>query len=234
MPIRVAIADDDQEILSQVETALIGAGHECIAYRNGKDVLNAIKRETFDVVMLDWSMPGATGIEVLGWAEQNIESPPPFIMLTSRSSKSDIIRGLETGACDYVIKPEASAVILARIEAAARRGQRQATKERFKDYGKFRIDNLENKFLVDGEEIKLTSKEFQLGALFFENMNRPLSRGYLFSQVWGTSEDIATRTLDMHISRVRSKLALNPENGFVIQTVFGFGYRMDTYLEPEE
>ncbi|WP_211483493.1 response regulator transcription factor [Pontixanthobacter rizhaonensis] len=233
MPIRVAIADDDQEVISQVEAAIRGAGHECVTYRNGKDVLNAIKRETFDVVLLDWSMPGATGIEVLGWAAENIESPPPFIMLTSRSSKGDIIRGLETGACDYVIKPESSAVILARIEAAARRGKAQVTRERFKEYGIYKIDSLENTFLVNGEEIKLTSKEFQLGALFFENMNRPLSRGYLFSQVWGTSEDIATRTLDMHISRVRSKLSLKPENGFVIQTVFGFGYRMDTYLEVD-
>lgn len=233
MPIRVAIADDDQEVISQVEAAIRSAGHECVTYRNGKDVLNAIKRETFDVVLLDWSMPGATGIEVLSWAAENIESPPPFIMLTSRSGKGDIIRGLETGACDYVIKPESSAVILARIEAAARRGKAQVTRERFKEYGIYKIDSLENTFLVNGEEIKLTSKEFQLSALFFENMNRPLSRGYLFSQVWGTSEDIATRTLDMHISRVRSKLSLKPENGFVIQTVFGFGYRMDTYLEVE-
>jgi DNA-binding response OmpR family regulator len=86
---------------------------------------------------------------------------------------------------------------------------------------------------LNGESIKLTSKEFQLAVLFFENINRPLSRGYIFSQVWSSANDLETRTLDMHMSRVRSKLALRPENGFVIQTVFGFGYRMDTYQDVE-
>jgi DNA-binding response OmpR family regulator len=195
-------------------------------------MLTALSRETFDVVLLDWNMPEATGLEILQRSLQKLEDPPTFILLTSRSDKDDVVRGLEAGASDYIVKPESSEVIRARIEAAARKAGRGQAK-RFGEFGPYKVDYLQKSIELNGESIKLTSKEFQLAVLFFENINRPLSRGYIFSQVWSSANDLETRTLDMHMSRVRSKLALRPENGFVIQTVFGFGYRMDTYQDVE-
>ena len=93
---------------------------------------------------------------------------------------------------------------------------------------------MEKSIGVKGKEAKVTAKEFDLIDLFFQNLHRPLSRGYLFSRVWGGNAEMETRTIDVHISRLRAKLDLNPENGFVIRTVFGFGYRMDEYIDEDK
>ncbi|VVT11361.1 Transcriptional regulator [Erythrobacter sp. EC-HK427] len=232
--VRIAIADDDLEVLNQISSCLEAAGYNYDRFNNGKDLLVALRRETYDVVLVDWNMPGATGIDVVKWGTENLDSPPAFILITSRSDKSDVVKGLEQGASDYIVKPESEEVILARIEAAARRKQQPAKPERFQTYGPYRIDRLNDVIERNGEAIKLTAKEFKVAALFFENLNRPLSRSYIFSQIWGNMGDIATRTLDMHVSRVRSKLELRPHNGFAIQTVFGFGYRMDAFFEEAD
>ena len=236
---RIALADDEKDILDQISHIVKAAGHNVDCFTNGLDVLNALQRETFDVVLLDWNMPGKTGVEVLKWARENLEAPPPFILITSRQDKGDIVIGLETGAVDYIVKPESDEVIRARIEAAGRRLAGPETK-RHEEFGPYRIDRLEKNFSRDGEMVQLTAKEFALADLLFQNLDRPLSRGYLFSRVWGGQSELETRTIDMHVSRLRSKLKLTPENGFAIRTVFGFGYRMDQYstvdrqiLDPE-
>ena len=138
---RIAIADDDPEILEQVVAALGGSGHDFDKFRTGTDLMIALKRNTYDVVLADWNMPGETGLDVLRWTMDTLDHPPAFILITSRTEKSDIVRGLEMGATDYIVKPESSEVILARIEAAARRGKRDA-KDRFEDFGDYRIDRL--------------------------------------------------------------------------------------------
>lgn len=225
---RVAIADDDPELLEQLAAAFDGSRHNYDRYRNGAEMLTALKRETYDVVLIDWNMPGATGLEIVTWANANLAPAPAMILLTSRADKGDIVRGLEAGAIDYIVKPESSEVILARIEAAVRKIG-TSERPRFAQFGIYRLDRMQEAIERDGEAIRLTSKEFKVAELLFDNLNRPLSRNYIFAQVWNSSPDMETRTLDMHISRVRSKLALRPENGFAIQTVFGFGYRMDDY-----
>lgn len=225
---RVGIADDDPELLEQLGAAFDGSKHNLDRYRNGTELLTALKRETYDVVLIDWNMPGATGLEIVIWAIANLSPAPAMILLTSRADKGDIVRGLEGGAIDYIVKPESNEVILARVEAAVRKIG-ASEKPRFEQFGTYRIDRLQESIQRDGEQIRLTSKEFKVAELLFDNLNRPLSRNYIFAQVWNGSPDMETRTLDMHISRVRSKLELRPHNGYAIQTVFGFGYRMDEY-----
>jgi len=229
--VRVAIADDDQEVLQQLSSYLEKAGYIFDRFRNGKDLQVALRRETYDVVLVDWNMPGATGLEVVEWGSENLDQPPAFILITSRSDTADVVKGLEQGASDYIVKPESEEVIIARIEAAARRNASTAKPDRYQSFGQYSIDRLQQEIRRDGEPIKLTAKEFKVAALFFDNLNRPLSRSYIFSQIWGNLGDVTTRTLDMHVSRVRSKLELRPHNGFAIQTVFGFGYRMDAFFE---
>lgn len=229
--LRIAIADDDQEVLDQISSCLEPTGYDVDRFRNGRDLLISLKRETYDVVLVDWNMPGATGLEIVSWGADSLEHPPAFILITSRSEKADIVKGLERGASDYIVKPESEEVIVARIEAAARRRAPAAKTERYQTFGRYRVDGQETVIERDGKPIKLTAKEFKVAALFFDNLNRPLSRSYIFSQIWGNMGDIATRTLDMHVSRVRSKLELRPHNGFAIQTVFGFGYRMNSFFD---
>jgi DNA-binding response OmpR family regulator len=230
---RIAIADDDPELLDQLHSALAGTEHQCDRFRSGSELLTMLKRETFDVVLVDWNMPGETGLGVVEWAVRNLDTPPAFILLTSRSDKADVVRGLDAGAVDYVVKPESKEVILARIEAAHRR-LRPPEVERYARFGDYEIDRLLKTICWKGEPIKLTNKEVELSILFFDNLNRPLSRAYIFGQVWGGVPEVESRTLDLHVSRVRSKLQLRPQHGFAIQTVFGFGYRMDKCNDPGE
>lgn len=225
---RIALADDDRDIREQVSAMVRKAGHQVDDFTNGLDVQKALQRDTYDVVLLDWNMPGRTGFDVLQWASENLDAPPPFILLTSRQDKGDIVAGLEAGAVDYIIKPESEEVIRARIEAAARRTAVKETRQTA-EYGPFTINHSSRTISRDGNAISLTAKEYDLAVLMFENIDRPLSRGYLFSRVWGGNIDVETRTIDMHISRLRSKLGLTPESGLVIRTVFGFGYRMDHF-----
>lgn len=227
---KIAIADDDPEILEQVSDFLASSTHDFDRFRNGTDLTIALQRNTYDVVLVDWNMPGKTGLEIVNWAVTTLEHPPAFIIITGRSDKQDVVRGLEAGATDYIVKPESSEVILARIEAAARRAAPDS-KQRFAEFDDYKIDRQMRQIEFKGEPVKLTFKEFGVACLLFDNLNRPLSRRYIFEQVWGNSSDVETRTLDMHISRVRSKLSLRPQNGYAIQTVFGFGYRMDRYRD---
>ncbi|MEP5939243.1 MAG: response regulator transcription factor [Erythrobacter sp.] len=229
---RIAVADDEQELLDQISDLVRQAGHDIDAFRNGLDLVNALKRETYDVVLLDWNMPGKTGVEVLEWAKENLDPLPPCILITSRQDKFDIVQGLEAGAIDYIVKPESNEVVKARVEAAGRRNAppKLQTMARFGDY---ELDRQAKSVSLRGKAIEVTAKEFALIDLLFQNCDQPLSRGYLLSRVWGGHADLETRTIDVHISRLRAKLDLTPENGFVIRTVFGFGYRMDEYIHEE-
>lgn len=230
---RIAIADDDPELLEQLGNAIDGTNHHCERFRSGTELGTFLKRETCDVVLVDWNMPGRTGLELVKWATSSLQKPPAFILLTSRSDKSDVVLGLEAGAIDYVVKPESEEVILARIEAAARR-MKDTTTDRFAKFGDYEIDRVTRQISHKSESLSLTNKEAELAILFFENLNRPLSRAYIFGEVWGSVPEVESRTLDLHVSRIRSKLELRPKHGFAIQTVFGFGYRMDKIVESSE
>lgn len=230
---RVAVADDEPELAAQVATILENAGIDSETFTSGKSIQTALKRDTYDVVLLDWNMPDLSGIDVLAWAVDKLEAPPRFIMLTARADQDDVVNALEAGASDYIVKPEHPAIIVARVNAVARRDA-TPDRERSNAYGPFTFDNLERTVSVDGDEVKLTAKEFDLANLLFRNLNRPLSRSYLLAEIWGSSEGVETRTLDMHVSRVRSKLGLRAETGFAIQSVFGFGYRLESFTEQDD
>ena len=227
---RIVVADDEKELLNQIANVVRQAGHDIETFRNGLDLINGLKRETFDVILLDWNMPGKTGLEVLEWASENLNPLPPSILITSRQDKSDIVKGLEAGAIDYIVKPESDEVIRARVEAAGRRNTAPSP-ETIVRYGKYELNRKDETVTLEGKTIVLTAKEFALIDHLFQFRDRPLSRGYLFTKIWGGHVDLETRTIDVHVSRLRAKLDLKAENGFVIRTVFGFGYRMDEYID---
>jgi DNA-binding response OmpR family regulator len=228
---RIAIADDDGASLTFLENVVISMGHICAKFGDGERLSAALLRDTFDLVMLDWNMPGKSGLQVLEWMQETVENPPPVIMLTARTSKRDVTDALNAGADDYICKPEEEGVIAARITAVLRRTAGGATMDKIAEYGGYRLDRMAQTIRHEDADIVLTAKEFELADLLFRNRDRTLSRAYIMETIWRTSADLATRTLDMHISRVRSKLNLKPENGFRIFTVFGYGYRLET-IDP--
>ena len=225
---RIAIADDDSEIISFLTNIIEDMGHMAVSFSNGDALAAALLRDTFDLVLVDWNMPGKSGIDIIHWSKESLTEVPPIIMMTSRSAKQDISDALTAGADDYITKPEDEMVIAARIAAILRRSAPPHAMTKTVTYGRYLFDRMEQSVSFDDHVVKLTSKEFDLAELLFRNRDRTLSRAYIMESIWRTNADLATRTLDMHISRLRSKLHLRPENGFRIFTVFGYGYRLET------
>lgn len=225
--------DDDDEVIDFVCETLTSRGHNCSGYRTGDALLAALRRETFDLILLDWNLPYSSGIELLRSIRSAIARATAIIMLTSRSDKDDIATALHAGADDYIVKPESASVIAARVEAVLRRTMPTAAQERVMHFGEYAFDCLTEEVSIGGTSIALSAKEFQLALTLFENMHRALARSYLLETIWQSSSDLSTRTLDMHVSRVRTKLKLTPENGYRIVAISGYGYRMERF-EMEE
>ncbi len=226
---RIAIVDDDESSVDFVSQVLTGHGHSCFRFTRSRDVPLALQRDTYDLLILDWNMPDLSGMDIVAWARTNLPACPPVIMLTSRSDKDDVAAALNGGADDFIVKPESAIVIAARVEAVLRRTMGRAVDNRIETYGPYVFDRLNETVTLNGEPIVVTSKEFALARLFFANLHKPLSRRYLMETVWKSVAELSTRTLDMHVSRIRSKLQLRSDNGYRLQTVFGYGYRLESF-----
>ena len=212
-PKRIAIAEDDEAMGRFFAHIVTGMGHIPLPFLNGETLIKQLQRDTFDLLLLDWNMPGKSGKDVLIWAQANMTATPPVIMISSRTEKMGIAECLGAGADDYIVKPESAAVIAARIAAVLRRAAPANITQRHHSFGSYTFDKLSATVDCQGEVIALTAKEFALALMFFNNQNRPISRAYILQTLWNSVADLPTRTLDMHVSRVRSKLKLQPENG---------------------
>ncbi len=228
---RVAIADDDDVVRKHFQALLQTRGYACSVFATGQEMITALQRDTFDLLVIDWNMPGLSGLDVLAWVGANVLVRPSIIMMTNRADKADIVRGLDAGADDYIVKPEEDKIILARVDARLRDWKAADADLRRISFGTYVFDKLENSVSVAGERVELTAKEFALARAFFENKHRPLSRAYILETIWNSVGDLPTRTLDVHVSRLRNKLKLKPENGFRLHTIFGFGYRLESFDE---
>ncbi|MGL5836970.1 MAG: response regulator transcription factor [Sphingorhabdus sp.] len=225
---RIAIADDESDVVGFLKNIVESMGHVTATFNDGAALSQSLMRETYDLVIMDWSMPKKDGLETLQWMQSALQERPPIIMLTNRTAKKDISDALNNGADDYITKPEDPDVITARINALLRRSSGSGAFETKAVYGKYEFDRIGQSVSYDSNEVTLTAKEFELADMFFRNRDRTLSRNYIMETIWRTNAALATRTLDMHISRIRSKLDLKPENGFRIFTVFGYGYRLES------
>ena len=225
---RIGIADDDDTMIEFVSRILEGAGYHCDVFKRGRDMMSALVRDSFDLLILDWNMPDLSGMEIMAWAQAHVRPCPPIIMLTSRSDKDDVAAALQAGADDYIVKPESAIVIAARVEAVLRRTRARPAGDRLMHFGAYTFDVLDEVVTLNDVPVALTNKEYALAHVLFMHLHKPLSRRYLMEAVWKSVADLTTRTLDMHVSRIRSKLELRSENGFRLQTVFNYGYRLET------
>lgn len=226
---RLAIVDDDEDLIDFVREALGGTGYKCVGFRDATGLLAALRRETFDLLLLDWGLPDTSGFDLLQRIRASDTRPSGIIMITNRADKESIAEALRAGADDYIIKPESAAVIVARIEAVLRRATTQHDTDRFLRFGGYEFDRLTQTTRIGDEPVALSSKEFALALLFFDNIHRPMSRGYILETLWHSASDLPTRTLDMHVSKLRTKLRLRPESGYRIIAISGYGYRMEQF-----
>jgi DNA-binding response OmpR family regulator len=225
---RIALLEDEADQADLVSAWLRAAGHSCHAYALGKDLVREAQRETFDVFLLDWEVPGMSGADVLVWIRANIAEPVPVLFVTARQREEDIVHALSNGADDYMVKPLGKLELLARIEALARRARPgRSADEGVLEFGRLSVDCHSRQIRLGGELVTMTQKDYELAVFMLRNAGRLLSRGYILEAVWGQSADLNTRTVDTHVSRIRGKLQLVPEHGWRLSAVYQHGYRLE-------
>jgi DNA-binding response OmpR family regulator len=225
-PSRLLVVEDDHDIANLLKHSLTRAGFLVDVLHGGSQVVAAVRADAPDLVLLDLMLPGLDGLEIC----RNLRSDPrtaavAIIMLTARAEESDRIVGLELGADDYITKPFSPNEVVARVRALLRRAHR-ATSGGLLKYGPLAVDVERHLVSVDGGDVRLTAKEFLLLQYLLEHQGRVLSRDLLLSDVWGYSYTGGTRTVDVHVRRLREKLPLLAE---ALVTVKQFGYKLDEY-----
>ncbi len=225
---RIALLEDDIDQAKLVEVWLTDAGYSCYSFDSGSYIIRALKKESFDVLILDWEIPDMTGLQVLQWARENLDWYVPILFITQRDREEDVVTALKAGADDYMSKPIKRAEMLARIGAITRRNNPIESDETVLDFSPYSIDLKRRTVSCNQEDIDLTQKEYELTLFIFRNIGRILSRGYILETVWGKNPEINTRTVDTHVSRLRRKLKINDENGWNLSSVYQHGYRLES------
>jgi DNA-binding response OmpR family regulator len=238
---RVAILDDEPAELARVEQTLReipSPGDQpwtLHSFERGEDLLRQLRRETFDLLILDWQVPDLSGLSLLRWTREHMEVPPAAIMLTSRDAESDIVQTLNTGADDYLSKPFRPNELKARVNAVLRRhGLQRNSSEELLSFNDLTFDDAELTVTRAGAPISLTEREYRLARCLFANLGRPLSREYLYERFWTHEEIVSSRPLDTHIYRLRNKLGLTADRGWQLLTIYGYGYRLESVASPDE
>jgi two-component system, OmpR family, response regulator RegX3 len=223
---RVLVVEDEESISDPLSYMLRREGFEVTVASNGPDALSSFDRSGADIVLLDLMLPGLSGTEVCRALRQR--STVAIIILTARDSEVDKVVGLELGADDYVTKPFSHRELLARIRAVLRRGgEPEELSSATLEAGPVRMDVERHTVVVDGQYVSLPLKEFDLLELLLRNAGRVLTRGQLIDRVWGADYVGDTKTLDVHIKRLRSKVEPDPANPKFLLTVRGLGYKFE-------
>jgi two-component system phosphate regulon response regulator PhoB len=223
-PTKVLVVDDEQAILDMTRFALEQSGLEVQTAANAYDALLCINDNRPDIILMDWMMPGVSGIQLTRRLRKNSNTEDiPIIMLTARVTEDDKVSGLESGADDYLIKPFSPRELVARIKAVLRRSKPSKEKGRL-DVGRLRMDTLSRRVLSDGVEIHLGPIDYRLLEFFMENPGRVFSRSQLLDRVWGANVYLEERTVDVHIRRLRKALDEAGVSSY-LQTARGHGYR---------
>lgn len=229
---RIAYLEDDVAQAELVRHWLVEAGHSCTHQGSGREMMTLLRRETFDLLVLDWEVPDMSGMAVLEELRA-CGNRVPVLFATQRDDESSIVGALTHGADDYMVKPVKRAELLARINALGRRsGVAPDGRNAVFVLGSWEVDREKRQILVDGKPARLTDKDFDLASYLFQNPGKLLSRAHLLEKVWGIMTPIESRTVDVHISRIRRSLEIRPERGYRIKTIYQHGYRLEEAAEP--
>lgn len=223
----IAVVEDDADQAEMLSIWLEAAGHVPSVFGTGEQLLEK-NIDEFDILILDWDLPGIDGIELLRVIREEKQLNTTVLFATRHDSKTDVVTVLEAGADDYMVKPIDRRELMARLNTLKRRN---AIAEPEPTYlvkaGDFTLDDKTHRLTKNDEILDLTPKEYELVSFLFRNIDQVLSRADLLSHVWGCDADINTRTVDTHISRIRKKLELTPDNGWKLESIYHYGYRLE-------
>jgi len=226
-PLHIGLIEDDALQAQLMLRWLEKAGHSVVHFPAARPFLEAAGPERFDLLVIDWMLPDLNGDAVLQWVRANLGWGIGVLFATARSEEEDVAYILGIGADDFIRKPVGHAELLARIEALSRRIGPQVERQETLAVGPFRLDPSSHLAYVGGEAQELTRKEFELAAAFFNHQGELVTRDYLLKTIWGHKAKANTRTVDIHVSRLKRKLNLGPDNGWVISPIHGLGYRFE-------
>ena len=224
-PPRILVVDDEKPLARMVASYLERAGYATRLEHTGPDGLSAVRSWDPDVVILDLGLPGLDGMEVC--RQLRTFSDAYVVMLTARDDEFDTVMGFSAGADDYVTKPFSHRELVARIRAVLRRGQDAELLPEVIEAGDVRMDVERHQVWVRGERVKLALKEFELLELLLRNAGRVMTRGQLIDRIWGADYVGDTKTLDVHVKRLRSKIEVDPAHPTQLVTVRGLGYKYE-------
>ena len=225
---RIAILEDDADQAEIISLWLTHAGHTVDHHLTGASFLRAVRRDSFDLYVLDWVVPDLSGIEVLGKLRHELDDYTPVVIATAKDEERSVVRGLEAGADDYLVKPIRRAELVARVNAVRRRAGGGKAEEKGVDAAPYSIDMARTSVRLGEEDISLTNREFDLALFFFRNAGKMISRSHILETIWGIeNKSVSTRTVDTHVSRLRKKLRLNEENGWKLSAIYQHGYRLE-------
>lgn len=227
MPAHILIVEDDESLIELLKYNFESAGYICSLARTGQEAATSMSEERIDLVILDWMLPGGvSGIEICRQIRARSETKAvPIIMLTARAEETDRVRGLTTGADDYVVKPFSVAELAARVAALLRRSAPERIANEIV-IGELKLDRNAHRVTRGGREIRLGPTEYRLLEVFLESAGRVLSRSQLLDAVWGRDGDIDERTVDVHVGRLR-KAMIRGNEADPIRTVRGAGYVLE-------
>ena len=226
----IMVVDDDQDLAEMLAIVLTGEGMEVDLVSRGDQVMEVFKNSTPDLVLLDLMLPGLDGIEVCRLIRA--ESMVPIVMLTAKSDTTDVVKGLEAGADDYIVKPFQTSELLARIKARLRRTAPTSASSKL-EFGGVSIDLIAHEVRRGDKVIALTRLEFDLLLALAREPGRVFTREALLAEVWGYRHSSDTRLVNVHIQRIRSKIERDPNQPELVLTVRGVGYRAGNFTEQK-
>jgi two-component system response regulator RegX3 len=227
--IKVLLVEDEDSFVEALQVGLAKEGFEVVVARDGAEALDAFADAEPDLILLDMMLPKMSGLDVCRTIRT--QSDVPIIIVTAKSEEIDTVVALEVGADDYVTKPYRMRELVARMRAVLRRApagsEASVDIEFFEEMGGIRLESETRRSYVRGDEIHLRRKEFELLRLLMENAGKVLTRGVLIDRIWGSDYVGDTKTLDVHIKRLRTQIEVDPSSPVLITTIRGVGYRFD-------
>jgi two-component system response regulator MtrA len=224
----IMVVDDDQDLAEMLAIVLTGEGMEVDLVGRGDEVMEIFRATPPDLVLLDIMLPGIDGIEVC--KQIRAESMVPIVMLTAKGETADVVKGLEFGADDYIVKPFQPGELIARIKTRLRRVPSSTAAL---NLGEVSIDFVAHEVKRDGQVIALTRLEFDLLVALAREPGRVFTRDALLSEVWGYRQTSDTRLVNVHVQRLRSKIERDPDNPELVLTVRGVGYRAGNFIQSK-
>ena len=232
---RIAALDDDPLQLEFICQVLLAQGHSCHPFTTGTALMDALRSDpsAFEMLIVDWELPDTSGPDIVQWARQHVSTTWPILFITHRQEERDIVQGLECGADDFMAKPVGRNELSARVNSLLRRAYPHHGAENALEFGSYRFFPETRTLEVKGVAIELRHLEYELALYLFQNQGRLLTRDHLRETIWGQVPEMNSRTLDTHLSRVRTQLDLRPSNGYLITSVYGMGYRFESVEQAQ-